>query len=621
MSTDLNDRDLAGRKRSHGDFLNQESCGATSFRDSKPIQTDLSLSDKENDVSCSSPAGAGSPAPKSTSAPSEAPSTVASPSPKPTPAPLGPSTTQPGSTMPKTTAQNPNDEPPKKKRLRGDEKKARDAILEAEKRQKQEEREKKRREKEEAEKQKAEQKAEQKAAKAADRAEKDQEKKQRQEEKDKKKREKEEEEAKKARSQLKLTSMFTRPATTPKKEPTASKSDEAKSSGSTPKPEAKETSLYEQMFKPFFIKENVRLANNGSLWDEETCAAKTKILDEYLAGEREQPATKFDPMEALQIAFRIRRGRVYPSVRKIMAELDGGSSNAPIDLTTESQNAQIRHTMEALKKIPLKSIKFREDVRPPYIGTISGLPAGVKSLQKVARRPVSKLLPLNYDYDSEAEWQEEEGEDVDDLDDDEEEGDLEEDMTDFLDDSEAILPARMGFDGSMEPESTGLCWEDSARKTEPALYKHRLEFILESLDSNDSINPFSTAYWTPPPAKPKPATATEPSITTSTSTTASTSASSTAKDCTMAPPPAPTDAFQALNPATAASGKKAAQPLPPDLQEKLKELVLSRPTLSKVGVIEWFAAENEKKCTRGQIKVSFEALFEKDGKVFKLRGG
>jgi chromatin assembly factor 1 subunit A len=48
MSTDLNDRDLAGRKRSHGDFLNQESCGAAAFRDTKTIQTDLSLSDSKS---------------------------------------------------------------------------------------------------------------------------------------------------------------------------------------------------------------------------------------------------------------------------------------------------------------------------------------------------------------------------------------------------------------------------------------------------------------------------------------------------------------------------------------------------------------------------------------------
>jgi len=89
----------------------------------------------------------------------------------------------------------------------------------------------------------------------------------------------------------------------------------------------------------------------------------------------------------------------------------------------------------------------------------------------------------------------------------------------------------------------------------------------------------------------------------------------------MAPPPAPSDAFQALHPgsAAAASTKKSQQPLPLDMQQKLKDLVRAMPTLSKVGVIELFAASNAG-CSRGQIKTSFETLFEKSGKVFKVRG-
>jgi chromatin assembly factor 1 subunit A len=392
--------------------------------------------------------------------------------------------------MAKSAAQKSAGEPPKKKRLTAQEKAERDA----EKLKQKEEREKKKAEKEEAEKLKAQQKAakeEEKAARAAEKAEKEQEKKQRAEEREKKeqekkqraeerekrKREKDEEEAKKARSQMKLTSMFNRTATTPKKD-SASKPDNAQAPGSTSKNEPKETSLYDQMFKPFFVKEHVRLAPTSFQMDEETREAKTRILDEYLSGKREHPATTFDPLEALQIPYKIRRGRVYPSVRKIMADFEGPSSNTPVDLTTESQNAQMRHTMEALKSVPIKSIKFREDVRPPYIGTISGLPTGVKSLQQLARKPISKILPLDYDYDSEAEWQEEEGEDVDDLDDDEEEPELDEDMDDFLDDSEDVGPARIMFSG-MEPESIGPSWEDRKRSAaEPKLYKNRLEFIL-----------------------------------------------------------------------------------------------------------------------------------------------
>lgn len=354
-------------------------------------------------------------------------------------------------------------EPPKKKRLTAEEKAAR----EAEKRKKQEEKEKKRREKEEADKLKAQQKAE-----------KEQEKKQRAEEKERKKREKEEEELKKERSQMKLTSMF-RTTIVSKKEAAASGSDQSQATGATAKGEKKELSLYDQMFKPFFVKEHVRMASQLPELDEETREAKTRILDEYLLGEREHPITAFKPLETLQIPYKVRRGRVYPSVRKIMAEFEGlpSSSNGAGDLSKESQGA--KHALEALKSVPLKVIQFREDVRPPYVGTISGLPPGVKSLRKLARKPISKVLPLNYDYDSEAEWQDEEGEDVDDLDDDEEELDMDEDMDDFLDDSEDVGPSRMVFTGGMEPESIGPSWEDQNRKAaEPELHKYRLEFVL-----------------------------------------------------------------------------------------------------------------------------------------------
>lgn len=88
----------------------------------------------------------------------------------------------------------------------------------------------------------------------------------------------------------------------------------------------------------------------------------------------------------------------------------------------------------------------------------------------------------------------------------------------------------------------------------------------------------------------------------------------------MAPPPAPLDAFQALNPTAGAAGsKKSQQPLPPDFQQKLKDLVRSMPTLSKVGIIELFAANNAG-CPRGPIKTSFDALLEKSGKGWKVRG-
>ncbi|KAL2197457.1 chromatin assembly factor 1 subunit A-domain-containing protein [Corynascus similis CBS 632.67] len=624
MSTDVQDRDLAGRKRSHGDFLDQETCGIA-FKESEHRQTGDSMSDKENDVHCTPLGPSASPQAKSSSSLSDPPSSPPSAkSPCPVTSSAPPTTTtgstQPASTTGKSIAQKPAGEPPKKKRLTAEEKAAR----EAEKRKRDEEREKKRREKEEADKLKAQQKAakaEEKAAKAADKAEKEQEKKQRAEEKERKRREKEEEELKKARSQMKLTSMF-RTTTNSKQETAGPKPDQAQTAGVSAKGESKETSLYDQIFKPFFVKEHVRMASHTIEMDDETREAKTKILEEYLLGERQHTITTFDPLETLQIPYKVRRGRVYPSVRKIMAEFEGLSSGATSDLTTESQSAQMRHALEVLESVPMKSIKFREDVRPPYIGTISGLPPGIRSLQKLARKPVSKVLPLNYEYDSEAEWQEEEGEDVEDLDDDEEEAEMDEDMDDFLDDSEDVGPARMVFTGGMEPESIGPSWEDRKRAVpEPKLYKYRLEFVLQSLEHHHSIDPFSTAYWETP--KTKVAAGNEPSAAPTSAPTSSSLAQDNVRASAMAPPPAPSDAFQALNSAASAAAptgtKKSQHPLPDELQQKLKDLVRSMPTLSKVGVIELFAANNPG-CSKGQIKTSFDALFEKSGKVFKVKG-
>ncbi|KAL2157589.1 hypothetical protein VTH06DRAFT_5967 [Thermothelomyces fergusii] len=626
MATDVQDRDAASRKRSHDDFLIQDSCGAA-LGGSEDCEADRSLSDKENSVQGAAARGPlASPGARSSSSLSEPPSSPPIPSPAP-PAPPTASA-QPSSTPGETPARKSAGEPPRKKRLTAEEKAAR----EAERRKREEERERKRREKEEADRLKA----QQKAARAADRAEKEQEKKQRAEERERKRREKEEEELRKERSQMKLTSMF-RTTIAPKKETAASNSDQSQAGGAAV---GKELSLYDQMFKPFFVKEHVRMASQLPELDEETREAKSRILDEYLLGERQHPVpTTFEPLGALQIPYKVRRGRVYPSVRKIMAEFEGLSSSSAAggDLGKESQGA--KHALEALKSVPLKVIQFREDVRPPYVGTVSGLPPGVKSLRKLARKPVSRVLPLDYDYDSEAEWQEEEGEDVDDLDDDEEEIDMDEDMDDFLDDSEDVGPSRMVFTGGMEPESIGPSWEDQNRTaTEPELYKYRLEFVLQSLETDHSIDPFSTAYWetsktktagnAPPPTGTGTGTGstsggTPASALSSSSSSSSSSAQDGGRGKPTAAPSAPSDAFQALSSAASAAGpagsKKSQHPLPPDMQQKLKDLVRSMPTLSRIGVIELFAANNPG-CPKGQIKTSFDALFEKSGKGFKLRG-
>src|SRR6202008_4671153 len=111
--------------------------------------------------------------------------------------------------------------------------------------------------------------------------------------------------------------------------------------------------------------------------------------------------------------------------------------------------------------IPMKILRFHEDVRPPYCGTVTSQPS--ERLKRAARKPHSRVLALNYDYDSEAEWVAEDGEDLDAPDDEEDDADGDDDMAEFLDDSEDAGPARAAFAQDMAPASTGLCFEDGNR--------------------------------------------------------------------------------------------------------------------------------------------------------------
>ncbi|KAK4169088.1 chromatin assembly factor 1 subunit rlf2 [Cladorrhinum sp. PSN259] len=590
----------SARKRGLDDFLQPVTAGqlAGSSKSSDRVNKSRSAgSDKENTPFKKSLAASSPPA-KSPGLTESGSSPLDRESPLPdTPTkhssnlPLSTVTANDSSTVDKAAAC----EPPKKKRASAAEMQQRKEEAEKKKPAKAEEKEKKRREKEEADKLKAEEKEKKRLEK---------------EEKDREKREKEEKAAKKARSQLTLTGMFGKAISTTKKtEPTA-KSDvvQFEASRKTPsKDNDTPKSLYRQIFKPFFIKDHVKLAPSSCEMDEETREIKSRALEEFIEGKRTMEIGRFEPLEVLQIPFKPKRGCAYPSVKKIMDEFAG-----------ESQTSQAHHVRELLKSVPVKSLKFCQDVRPPYIGTISGLPPGVKSLRKISRNPFSRdVLPLAYDYDSEAEWQDEEGEDVDDLDDDEEELDGDEDMDDFLDDADDAAPSRMVFSGGMEPESTGLCWEDRKRfPSELKMCKYRMEFMNNKLEHHHGIDPFSTAYWECPKAEAKPAIASSTAPAAASDSAAGTKVGSVRSISNPMPPPsAPSDAFQALT----GRPKKSQTLLPVEYQEKLKDLVRAKPTLSKVGVIELFVAEHPS-LVKGQVKNSFDALIVKNGKEHKVKG-
>ncbi|KDN66204.1 putative chromatin assembly factor 1 subunit A [Colletotrichum sublineola] len=493
-------------------------------------------------------------------------------------------------------------------------------------------------EKEAEEKEKAQKKKEReekKEAKQAEKAKADAEKQAKQDEKRRKKEEEErkiqEEKEKKARAQPKLSSFFKLPAT-PKKDPAAAANTKTESPGKTaatsdraaPVVKKKEKSQYEKLFQPFYVHSTVRMAKNPFEMDQETHEAKTKILEEYFNGKREPAQVgKFDPVDVFQLPSRpAERGKIYPPVRYTMEKMLKLTQHAQ-GASEEDKKAALKEATDALRHIPIKHLRFYQDVRPAYRGTITLRPyqAGKSGMRRLARKPTLRdQLPLNYEHDSEAEW-ESEGEDVDMEDEDDEDlDDGDGDMDGFLDDSDDNGPARFVSANGLEPESTGLCWENQKRMgPNRTVYEHRMEFILgkphpisrsysrvntclkETLGHHSGIDPFSTKYWEPEP-KPKSKPAGQPP-----------------KEKAAAESLKPSDAFKAIRSPKAGGGSGGMQSLPKKMLEnnnlqELKKVIEANPKIAKGGLIDLsYVALAHAKISRNDIKEAIAAVAEKVG--------
>lgn len=364
--------------------------------------------------------------------------------------------------------------------------------------------------------------AEEKARKEADRKKKEEEreakrvaleaekaaKEERRRKKEEEKHKAEEEKRKKERSQLKLGSFFIQKparAGTPDSlgrtsmSPAPGQSDLEGSSATTlsaSTPIKNEGLYYEKLFPSFFVKDGVTLAPTNR-WerDEQATESSLKMIDAHLGGKKHMNLEReFNAAALFHLPSddHTPRGIRYLPVREIMARFRAGNPSRPIDLTTESQNTQIKRTGDLLRKIPLKFLKFQEDVRPPYKGTYTNRP--ISGMSKLARNPMMRDLPdKNYDYDSEAEWIEDEDEDGEDLksdgDEDEELNDDADDMDGFLDDeADDLANSRRRFvvQEDLEPISSGLCWEDRSKRTTNAkMMKYRMEMIKGELQNSN----------------------------------------------------------------------------------------------------------------------------------------
>lgn len=533
-------------------------------------------------------------------------------------------TTTSSNLIPKpATMANP---PAKRKRLTPAEKEARDKEA-AEKKKEREEKaaakaeEKAARDKEREEKKKHKEeedriKAQEREEKRKKKEEEDKIKAQKAQEREEKKRKKEEEhrqiqeaKEKEARKQKKLNSFFGAPST-PKK---AAANFSAKVSPLKISPAAKSSkpaeSEYRKLFKPFFVKENTEISPPATQMDEETKNAKSAILDEFIKGERtfDNPAGSFDAVELFALPEKPEpRGRLHHPVKHIMENVYKEAESSGAD----GANKVVKDAREKLRKVPMKVISFSQDVRPPYYGTVTFRPfvLGKDHMRRLARMSTDRRLPLDYEYDSEAEWQEEEGEDLD-VDDDEEEIDDDDDMDGFLDDSEDAGPARRIFINTMEPESSGICFENERRQgPNQVVYQHKMEIIIgtrstilhsfahadskpDNHNGNGGLDPWSTAYWEQEPKQ----------------VTKQATEKGAAK---MPPPPAPANALAALAGAAPAAPTKLVKT---EIMNDVKKAILDNKLLSKVGIVDFVFQQFRNSATRAEVKNTIELVAEKQG--------
>ncbi|GLA72868.1 hypothetical protein AtubIFM55763_003762 [Aspergillus tubingensis] len=381
-----------------------------------------------------------------------------------------------------------------------EEKRKREAEKEEEKRVKEEEK----RAKEEEKKKREAEKEEKRKAKEEEKAAKEEEKRKKEEEKLKK----EEEKLKKERAQMKLNAFFAKPKTPAQPSSSNTTLSPSKTTGAgasnDPSPDSGSTvSDYQREFPEFFLQSHTTFAPPHRFQrDNEALQHTREKVDAYLkdAKDGKHEPVIFRPSELFQLMpYQRRRGRLLASVKQILLQMQNLA-----DQSETSEAAQ--RARDLLRQVRMKSLKFSEDVRPPYQGTYSkSLPES--SVRRLMRNPFRRGLPeTNYDYDSEAEWEEpEEGEDLDSEEEEEGSEDGEDDMDGFLDDEEdhPIDGKRRHIVGDLEPVSTGIRWQEHG--VDPELQAYKMETISDSVTF--PIDPFSTAYWQKPKAAAEPAQA------------------------------------------------------------------------------------------------------------------
>ena len=238
---------------------------------------------------------------------------------------------------------------------------------------------------------------------------------------------------------------------------------------------------YQRYFPKFFLQSHTSLAPPNRFTHDSTGALHvSKGIDKVLWKEDNEHHDLKQGLDSLHLSFRkVRRTPRIMSVKKAISSMTG-SSRESVD---ETKMMPSKRSSDMLQQIPIKFLKFAEDVRPPYIGTFSKNPTR-GTISSLARNPLVRVRPdTNYDYDSEAEWEDPiDGEDLNSEGEEEEEDEDEEEMEGFLDDEEPNAVRRRPMLGDQEPTCSGICWEGEARSSngsmKPESRAYRIDVLL-----------------------------------------------------------------------------------------------------------------------------------------------
>ncbi|KAF4511165.1 hypothetical protein G6O67_002985 [Ophiocordyceps sinensis] len=576
MDPNAQETESAGRKRSHiefsADLVRTET--DADMKAAAPVLPPVSqdgVASLLNDSAVPTDAGRGSPIPTS--------------HPPQTPPKIVPPQEAQDDTRPATSASKPV---VKRKRLTLQEKEVRDKDL-AEKK----------REREAQAANRIAEKAKQDEEKAARVKERDEKRKKKEEDdraKAEKKQKREEEQQrvqaekdKKTRSQMTLKA-FLVPGTPKKTAAESSSTLGSPSKTDSAAPESKpQPSVYERLFKPFYVKTDTRWTESIVQMGPEAREAQARLLDDFISGRREleDMQTSFNAEKLLRLPCKMpKRGRLHHPVRHIM-EIACKEAEKLKSAGLVSSDKAFEDARRTLAKVPMKVIAFSQDVRPPYYGTVTAQPfaLGKGNIYRQARKSCHRRLPLDYNYDSEAEWQEDEGEDVD-IDDDDDEQEDEDDMGGFLDDSEDAGLARRVFANTMEPESSGIRFEDQPGDSDGMLDEYKMEFVH---DGTWAIDPWSAQYWEPEPKKKK---------------------TKSEEGAKMAPPPAPVNGLEAMRNVAEAEPVKLVKT---ELWDDVKRVILNNKALSKGSIIDIIFHQFRDSVSRAEVKNTIELFAEKKG--------